>query len=49
MYSLFMIFFTQVIFCVLVFILIYHFIKKNAELKEEIKSFKEASRKREVN
>ncbi len=49
MYSLFMIFFTQVIFCVLVFILIYHFIKENTELKEEIKRFKEASGKREVN
>jgi len=49
MYSLFMIFVTQLIFCAIVFLLIYYFIKENAELKEEIKHFKEASKKREVN
>jgi uncharacterized membrane protein len=46
--SLFIVFIVQVILCVLLFLFIYYFVKKNAELKEEIKSLKEASGKREV-
>ncbi|MGE5446320.1 MAG: hypothetical protein ACM3SR_17265 [Ignavibacteriales bacterium] len=46
--SLFMIFISQAILCTLVFLFIYYFVGKNAELKEEIKRFKESSGKREV-
>jgi predicted PurR-regulated permease PerM len=46
--GLFMIFISQAILCILVFLFIYYSLKKNAELKEEIKRFKESSWKREV-
>jgi|GEM_PF-2811612 len=46
--GLFMIFISQAILCILVFLFIYYSLKKNAELKEEIKRFKESSGKREV-
>ena len=44
--SLFTIFISQAILCALVFIFVYYFVGKNAELKEEIKHFKEASGKK---
>ena len=40
--NLFVIFIVQVILCALLFLFIYYFMKKNAELKEEIKRLKEA-------
>jgi hypothetical protein len=46
--GLFMIFISQAILCILAFLFIYYSLKKNAELKEEIKRFKESSGKREV-
>ena len=41
MNSIFMVFVVQLVFCTLLFILIYHFIKKNGELKREIETLKE--------
>ncbi|HSE83401.1 MAG TPA: hypothetical protein VLB01_02495 [Thermodesulfobacteriota bacterium] len=41
MNSIFMVFVVQLILCTLLFILIYHFIKKNGELKREIETLKE--------
>lgn len=43
MNSIFMIFVVQIILCILLFILIYHFVKKNGELKKEIEALKEDS------
>ena len=41
MNSIFMIFVVQIILCILLFVLIYRFIKNNAELKKEIEALKE--------
>ncbi len=46
--QLFTIFIIQVVFWILLFVLIYYFVKKNAELKKEIKLLKDASEKKEV-
>jgi hypothetical protein len=46
--TLFTIFIVQVVFWILLFVLIYYFVKKNAELKKEIKLLKDASEKKEV-
>jgi hypothetical protein len=46
--GLFMIFISQAILCILVFLFTYHLVKENAKLKEEIERFKEASGKKEV-
>ncbi len=50
MNSIFMIFVVQVVLCILLFILIYRFIKKNGELKKEIETLKEdiSAKKRET-
>lgn len=46
--GLFMIFISQAILCILVFLFLNYSMTKNAELKEDIKHFKEAAEKREV-
>ena len=49
MNHLFTIFIVQVIFWILLFVLIYYFVKKNAEVKKEIKLLRNATEKKEVN
>ena len=46
--QLFTIFIVQVVLWILLFVLIYYFVKKNAELKKEIKLLRNASEKKEV-
>ena len=49
MNHLFTIFIVQVIPWILLFVLIYYFVKKNAELKKKIKLLRDATEKKEVN
>lgn len=49
MSHLFIIFIVQVIFWILLFVLIQYFVKKNAELKKEIKLLRNATEKKEAN
>ena len=49
MNHLFTIFIVQVVLWILLFVLIYYFVKKNAELKKEVKLLREITEKKEVN
>ena len=49
MNHLFTIFIVQVVLWILLFVLIYYFVKKNAEVKKEIKLLRNATEKKEVN
>ena len=49
MNHLFTIFIVQVVLFILLFVLIYYFVKKNAELTKEIKLLRDATEKKEVN
>ena len=49
MNHLFTIFIVQVILCILLFVLIYYLVKKNTQLKKEIKLLRDTTEKKEVN
>ena len=49
MNHLFTIFIVQVVLWIFLFVLIYYFVKKNAELKKEVKLLRDITEKKEVN